>query len=266
MHYYRYRWIYAISCSVFLSILFFINDIQPKLARITKLQVEKKAVLHALLMHKQLAKHSQITAANKITPVNESEFDTLHYLLTLIHLHGLSVQSVIWLSAHDALPADAKIIKVIMQGGFQQFVALMMALNTSQAFLFVRDFSLKLEKETELFTIEIIAPKHLTHEFTFPMTSPLPYLNDVLCLQPAFVSNELDDMKQAQSMRLATFKMVGFLERSHEKEALVLLPTQNVVPVKIGFVLGQEKATVIDIRADQITFALPNNKSWLLKM
>lgn len=264
MHCYRYRWLYTIAINAFLAMLVFMQDTGPALARLTTLHAEKIALQHTLLLHQQSFKRTQSMKVKRTT-FNESKFDTLRYVLALINLYGLNVQSVNWAAAKDAKQINNKIIKIIMQGSFQQFAALVFMLNTTSNALFVGNFYLKAENNVKLFMLEIDAPEHVFRDLTLLPVSKVLYSNDVLCTQHSFANN-LNDVNQTKSMLLYTFKMVGFLQQGKQAQALLQLPTHEVIPVSIGFVLGQEQGKVMAIRENQIHFLLPNHKWWILKM
>lgn len=158
----------------------------------------------------------------------------LSEVVLMLHAQGLQLLSVNFPQEH--------VLRLLMQGNYQQFATFVVGLNRNATTLLLTDFSLKmLTRHQLLISIDLLQLK-----YELPAASDSYLINaDPFCelSAPAKINPDVS-FEQMQ--------MIGVMQQAGSMRAFIALPTKRVIAVQVGTVFGKEHGRVSAIKRDRV--------------
>jgi hypothetical protein len=263
---YKYRWIHAIVITLVIFMLGFFYTLQPDLEQLANLRKREAHLVQRLAMHKKIIKQKIIKIDRMAKENSPSAQDARpHFLadiVALVHLHGLIIQSMKMVP----LLSDAITLHLVLKGNFQQAMSFAFALSKPVYPAFILDFSYQVSEKNKV----ILTMKVLMLDGNRQIDDPqeiLSPLHNPFCFGRS--ANELDSKNEENkraSTPLTQLKMVGYLQQDFRCQALILLPTNAVIAVVVGSILGLEHGNVIAVTKDHVVVELPDKRRRVIGM
>jgi type IV pilus assembly PilP-like protein len=240
---YQYRWWWSSALMLAIFSVNYMQHIRPSLNKLAQFKLE---TLH-------LQRHKSISSSMPAIITNKNNIDLLHDFLASIRLIGLQIQSL-----HVS---EQEIIHLILLGNQMQFASLIHALEQNHQQ--VKNILIKTTETDHLqITMEMLPIKHWQHP-AFHFIAPRNAFCHQQTMNQWFYGEQQPDV---MAWPLAQIQMVGMLQRGNYREAILLLPDQQVTTITEGLYLGVERAQVSIITSEKISLRLPGRKEAILRM
>ncbi len=156
------------------------------------------------------------------------------------------------LSGATAIPTEAKQYHLSLAGDFAHLHSFFAVLQRDHYPVSVQDIALQQDKQNHLrATIDIIILQgRMPAIINF---QPVLAKHDPFCDVPT-------QSTATPAVAIKQMRIGGVLQQSRERLALLTMPDQTAMHIKIGDIIGAEHAQVIAINAGDITLQLPNHK------
>ncbi len=240
---YQYRWWWSSALMLAICFVNYMQYVRPRLNKLAQFKLEA--------MH--LQRNRSATPSLMSIPANKNNRDVLHDFLASIRLIGLQIQSL-----HVS---ELKTITLILLGNQMQFASLIHALEQNHQP--VKNILIKTTETDHLqITMEMLPIKHWQHP-TFHFIAPRNAFCHQQTMNQWFYGEQPPNV---MAWPLAQIQMVGMLQRGNYREAILLLPDQQVTTITEGLYLGVERAQVSIITSEKISLRLPGRKEAILRM
>lgn len=262
---YKYRWWYVLSLisGLFIGAYFYV--LHPIASSLKQLREMEKNLVETLSSTKTAFKQSRSPSLSTETAIASASLDVISALFRLIHQHGLEMVSTYQI----AQETDAELtLNISLRGHFTQLNDFLFALHRYIYPMRITTFSYEMDKEATLLlkaTIVILkTPEHFSR--IMPKRQQV-VMQFPFCTSPGFLSATINEgSKKRLAYSVALLKTAGFLRQGTRHEALLRLPTQEVVAVEVGMLVGEESALIEKIDGNQVSVRLPDGKQMILKM
>lgn len=254
---YKYRFAYTFFISVTISFLWVYYDTQPMAMQIMRLRQTENEFSKKLI---DLKKISRARDKKNSYLKKDSQTDFSAALVTLARLHGLVLESAEFPLPKKVGNLDVLPIHLIASGHFINLVSFITAMMEQKYPAMLTDFSIKLQdKNTLLMRMNILLlARENADDFGQVHRKAVHY--DPFCGTENsldVLANQQRNLSLLQSASISQFKMVGYIQQGGQMTAMILLPDNTALDLRIGSVIGKERAVVIAIHRDRITLLLP---------
>lgn len=261
---YQYRWLYAVALSAAIILTGMYFTVIPAISQIIEFSSIENKLLEQLTVIKRAAE--KIPGTSYAMSINNfqqqhDQMELLADLLNLVHLHGLMVQTANFLPARKFYQQEVVIIKLVIQGDFQQFYAFVSTLVKQNNMNIILDFSYKPSMNNQLlFTMEIGVSNMTRQHSLSNLAFHNPHLSNPFCSLLNNSEMAYDRLIDWQNIPLGQLKMLGFFQQGQRIQALLGLPNNTIFAIKPGMIIGKEHALVAAIYPNQLLLRLPAGK------
>lgn len=248
MPYYNYRILYVSFIAIVL-VGWFCGDLWPLCKQMTALHATENTLSAELL-----ARKNALAAMPDASATVPTATQRMTDLFMLARDQQVVVQSLHWAKSET----DEVVVRVVVTGNFARIAAFINTLGEQKYPIINTDFSFIDSGERAALDLVLL-------------TTPLPVSSVMaasIALQNPFChANTTQETTAAklQSVPLAALKMLGYIKQYPRKYAFILLPSNEVVTVALGTLVGQERAVVTAIEAEQVLLVTPDKQRWVLK-
>lgn len=243
---YQYRWWHAAGLLLILVVIGYGYDFYPLQNQIYELKqseihLQEKLINTPLFPAKMSAENIKISGENT--------------LVNAIHVSGLTIQTI------HLLPNDQSeniVMHVDMRGSYQQWIALMNALEQKKQLISVQNFSCKsTEKNNLQIGIDVLLMQN---------AQVISYQQEVKSQNNPFCTRDNVDQWLNQSVDevllspITQIKMVGYLQLGTHSQALMLLPNNVMRTIEMGSLLGVERGVVVAIYREHVVVRMRDGK------
>lgn len=236
MHY-RYRWLYALGI-FFISFCFsFYYVIHPEWTELRSLKSKTKKLKQEVFL--MPSKHDKIFEKFRFLPTKK---DFLLILTALEFTTGVKIISLKDKPHLPLTPLEAKMLSLTIQGNHQQ-VFLFLDQLLEHPFVLL-DFNYHFNLKQVLLNIDLLILKNNNlFNKTSSMSKMIGQPHHSFCRQTT---------SQLLWPPLRQIKMIGYMKQGQRAQAILFLPTHQLVHVDVGTFIGQERGKVFKILPRQI--------------
>lgn len=256
---YHYRWFYVLGLCAMISCFSYYGYLQEDIETWQDLVSD----LHQLDIQQV---SSPFTVAD-LSRSSSKPNDFLSKLMLVIQQQGFIVQAVnaktiAWNQLHGVQ------VTITLQGDFARWLNFLMYFNHHSIPVFLREWQFKVLDNTELIIVMTMdyLPS-LTQSAPLPQQrNVIPYQFNPFChAQTLQEQNQLVD-QQAQQVSVKVLRFVGFLNANHQRHAFIKLPTNRLLSVALGSVVGKERGLVTTVANDHIVMTLADKQRFILPL
>lgn len=267
MHY-ESRWINAFWVGGLIIIVGFFYDIKPKWNEYHELNhkfflLKKEILVKKKKLHDRKKSHNFIILSDN--DKKNQEAHALFLIVEAMNAQGLSLQKAIKKVSAIKEKKDVIVFHVIAEGNFKKVYSFMMMLFQYSNFLTFLDFSyLKNAEKKFIFTADIafFHPKKIENITMFKFDNKEKWVDPFCSNQDFYLHFNEENLTHYSVFQM---KIIGFLQLAFRQEAWMKLPNQSIFSVKVGDVIGKERARITHLSTDEMVMLFPNHEKHVLK-